>query len=131
MKHWTYGANNYYKTAAIYVEEAPWYIFFIEFLINWICDHFPAIPLPNIGKVKIKDEDIKYITYKEAYDDLAGLFHDKIHSPIFDWVYSKIKVTDIEVSYDKLKEEFYDKDKKYWDSLDEDIVEETQSGTIN
>ena len=56
MRSWTYGINNYYKTASIFLETAPWYIFVIEKVAEFICNIIPSILLPNI-KFRLKDKD--------------------------------------------------------------------------
>jgi len=56
MKSWSYGINSLYKTASIYLETAPWYIFAIRALSDFLCDSVPPITLPNF-KLRLKNED--------------------------------------------------------------------------
>lgn len=41
MKTWSYGINSYYKTATIWLEEGPWWIF----LLDRIVEFCPANPI--------------------------------------------------------------------------------------
>jgi len=127
MKNWTYGINNYYKTASISLETASWIIFAIENIAEFICDIIPPIPLPNI-KFRLKDKDSiefnqsEWTTVKEWYGDLSQLFHGVIHIPIFNFYYDRIKIKHIEMDYDELKEMFYEEDKEFWDDCENDKI---------
>ncbi len=115
MTRWSIGTNSYYYEGSILLEEAPWYVFLIEYLIDIVCNYFPSIPLPNI---KIKRYNETY-TLKEYYGTTFDLFHLYIHMPIFNWCYSKIKYKDIKFPYQMLEEYFSDKIEKT-DFLDYD-----------
>jgi len=127
MKSWAYGINNYYKTASISLETAPWHIFAIENIAEFICDIIPPIPLPNI-KFRLRDKDSiefnqsEWTTVREWYGDLSQLFHSVIHMPIFNFCWDRIESKYIEVDYDKLKEMFYKKDKEFFDDCENDKI---------
>lgn len=120
MRNWEYGINNYYKTATVYLETAPWHIFAIRRLSEFLCDIFPPIPMPNI-KIRLKDKDSielnesEYTTIKEWHGDFQQLFHIYIHMPIFNFCNDRIETKDIEIDYYKLKKLFYAEDKEFWD----------------
>jgi len=125
MKSWNYGINNYYKTASISLETAPWHIFAIEKIAEFICDNVPPIPLPDI-KFRLRDKDSiefnksEWTTLNEWYGDLSQLFHSVIHVPIFDFCQDRIKAKNIKIDYEKLKEMFYEENKKFWDDCEAD-----------
>lgn len=72
MTRWGIGTNNYHFTSSIILEEAPWYIFAIEFCIQWICHFMPPIPLPKI-KIKIDGEIEKLTSFKRDCDLIIRL----------------------------------------------------------
>ena len=127
MKSWSYGINNYYKTASISLETAPWHIFAIETITEIICDVIPPIPLPNI-KFRLKDEESiwhngsEWTTINEWYGDLCQLFHGVIHIPISDFCWDRIEIKRIEMDYDELKKMFYAENKKFFDDCEADKI---------
>ena len=121
MKSWTYAINSYYKTAHISLQTAPWPIFAIERITEFICDIIPPLPLPDI-KFRLRDkfsiecnDGQEWTTIREWYGDLSQLFHSMIHIPVFDFCRNKIKDKRIDFDYDKLKEMFYKENKEFWD----------------
>ena len=121
MKTWSYGINSLYRTAFIDLQTGPWWVFVLERAIEWCCDLALAIPLPNI-KIRLKDpEDIElngsdpWTTWKEWYGDLGQLFHSFVHMPVYDFCQRRIESKMVESDYDKVKEMFYEEDKKFWD----------------
>mgnify|MGYP001024237259 CR=1 FL=1 len=120
MRRWSTGTNDYYFTAGIFLEEAPWYIFFIENVIMWICHTLiPRIPLPNF--IKIKREGEEY-TLRSWYGTTADLFHIYVCCPITEWCWKKIKHYDIEVPYRMLREMIPDSIDPN-DNMDRDLEE--------
>jgi hypothetical protein len=102
MRKWSTGTNDYYFTSSIWLEEAPWYIFFIENAIMWICHNLiPRIPLPSF--IKITREGEEY-TLREWYGTTNDLFHCDVCIPITTWCWKKIKHNDIYFPYEMLKE---------------------------
>ena len=127
MKSWSYGINNYYKTASISLETASWHIFAIERITEFICDIIPPIPLPNI-KFRLRDKDSiefnqsEWTTFREWYGDLKQLFHGVIHILISDFCWDRIEMKCIEIDYDKLKEMFYEENKEFFDDCEADKI---------
>ncbi|MEA3414828.1 MAG: hypothetical protein U9R02_01510 [Thermodesulfobacteriota bacterium] len=121
MKSWNYGINSLYKTASIDLRTGHWWLFALERVAEFCCDIAPPIPLPNAKKRLRDQEDIElndgnsWTTWKEWYGDLSQLFHCFVHVPIFDFCQKRIKCKFIELDYDKVKEMFYQEDKKFWD----------------
>ena len=121
MKTWSYGINSLYKTASIDLRTGPWCLFALERTAEFCCDIIPSIPLPNAKKRLRDQEDIElnggnpWTTWKEWYGDLSQLFHCFVHVPIFDFCQKRIKCKFIELDYDKVKEMFYQADKRFWD----------------
>ena len=130
MKHWSYGINSYHRTASLLLNEAPWYVFFIEWLFDGIlsCVHVPKIPFPNIlpskrNKIEdcacknmakqCEDHDQLY-TLQEWYGDLGQWYHVNVCSPITEWAQKRVKSIDFEVDYDVLVQKF-SVDKAYFD----------------
>ena len=130
MKRWSYGINSYYKTSNLVLEEAPWYIFFIEWFGLFSCSYIPEIPFPDIlpkkrnkvddcvckrEKRHCEDHDELY-TLKEWYGDLRQWYHGAVCSPITEWTNGKIKQYMFKVSYEEVFENFYKSDKEFFDA---------------
>ena len=112
MRRIGYGINSYHKNVHLNVDFAPFWIFALENLIEFICGYLiPPIPLP---KIKIIREGEK-TTVREYYGDLQQTFHVYVHAPIFKYCYSRMDSKFIELDYEMAKKAFYDKDKKFWD----------------
>lgn len=120
MRRWTTGTNDYYYTAGIFLEEAPWYIFAIEHAIMWICHTLiPRIPLPSFIKIT---RDGEYYTLRSYYGTIADLFHAKICYAVTTWCWNKTKKYDIDFPYQMLENlipESIDKD----NDMDRDVDE--------
>lgn len=108
MRRWSIGRNNIYFDASIYLEDAPWYVFLLDDLVNQTCGYFPPIPLPKI-KFTPKDETEKY-TLRDWYGDTQQLFHAFVCAPITEWCYKKTKMELIGLPYFFLKEKFPSED---------------------
>ena len=124
MKNWSYGINSLYKTGHIFLEEAPWYVFAIARAVEWTCDYMPEIPFSDRS---IVDEDGNETTLKEYYGDLSQWWHCKVHDPIFQWAEKQKSTTTIEMSYEKIKELFYESNRKFFDDhekIDEELTDE-------
>ncbi len=126
MRSWSYGVNSLHKTASIYLDEAPFYIFFLDWLANVLCELIPTIPLPKI-RMRLKDpEDIecnggeKWTTLDEWYGDWSQAFHLFVHMPVFDFCTRKTKDECIPIGYKKLRKIFYERDKEYWDDIEKE-----------
>lgn len=110
MKRWYVGTNNYWYTASIGLEEAPWYIFALETAAQWTFDKIPSITLPPIKK-KLSEEDAKfhgesYTTWKDWWGDTQQLFHVYVCAPVVAYCYSRIKDISISLPYTYIKEIF-------------------------
>ncbi len=121
MKNWSYGINSIYKKANIYLEQAPWWVFTIDRIVEFLCNLSPPIPLPKI-KMRLKDrEDIElngggnWTTLRDWYGDLSQVFHCFVHMPVFDFCQKRIKCKSTEIDYARAKRMFYEEDKKFWD----------------
>ena len=121
MKSWGYGINSIYQKAHIYLEDASWWIFLVDRIVEFLCDHIPPISLPKI-KMKLKDrEDIEFnggselTTLREWYGDLNQVFHCFVHMPVFNFCQKRTRCKSIEIGYDKAKEMFYKGDEEFWD----------------
>lgn len=126
MKSWSYGVNSLNKTANIYLEEAPFYIFFLDWLTESLCELVPAIPLPRI-KIRLKNPDDiedndgkRWTTLDEWYGDWSQAFHLFVHMPVFDFCNARTNGRAISVGYKRLRKIFREKDKKYWDNIEKE-----------
>jgi len=121
MKTWSYGINSLYKTASVDLRTGPWLVFALERTAEFCCDILPSIPLPRAKKRLRNQEDIElnggnpWTTWKEWYGDLSQLFHCFVHIPIFNSCERIVKTRFLELDYDKVKEMFYEEDKRFWD----------------
>ncbi|MBA7632578.1 hypothetical protein ES703_40126 [subsurface metagenome] len=126
MKSWSYGVNSLYKTANIFLDEAPFYIFFLDWLVESLCELIPAIPLPRIkirlrNPGEIEDNDGKeWTTLDEWYGDLSQAFHLFVHMPVFDFCGARTDSRAISVGYKKLRKIFRERDKEYWDNIEKE-----------
>lgn len=121
MKNWSYGINSIYKTTRIYLEEAPWWVFTVDRIVEFLCDLVPPVPLPRI-RMKLKhSEDIEFngrnerTTLRDWYGDLSQGFHCFVHLPVFNFCQKRIRGKSIEIDYSKAREMFYEQDKEFWD----------------
>ena len=121
MKNWSYGINSIYKKANIYLEEASWWVFLVNRIVEFLCDLTPSISLPKI-KMRLKSrEDIEFnggsdwTTLRDWYGDLSQVFHCFVHMPVFYFCQKRIRCKSIEIDYSKAKEMFYGEDKEFWD----------------
>ena len=120
MKKWDYGINSYHKTAQIHVDEAAWWVFALDNLIEFICDIMPSIPFPKV-KLRLRDpEDIEineseWTTWKDWYGDLNQHFHLFVHCPVFEYCNKKMKSQSVDITYEKAREMFYDSDRKFFE----------------
>lgn len=98
MKSWHLGRNTLYKKAYVYVEEGPWWAFFIGEVSQWICHFIPPVPLPPIGK--IVDEGETY-NWRGWYGTFNSWWHGNVDDPIYFWAYKKIKRHTIKIPYNR------------------------------
>jgi len=121
MKLWSIGSNNIYFTSSIFLEEAPWYIFGLQILIQCICSFIPNIPLPKIKIIRENEET----NLRVWYGSISSLFHIFICEPISNWCYDKIETKSIEFPYFLLKEKFPESFKdteEYFNDEDSDRI---------
>ncbi len=85
MKTWSYGVNSIYKKVSIYLEEASWWVFVVDRVVEFLCDFMPSVPLPKI-EMRLKDkEEIEFnrgsewTTLRDWYGDLRQVFHCFVH----------------------------------------------------
>jgi len=111
MERWGVAVNSVYKTGHVYRQVGPWYIFFIEWLSETLCDFFgrlPSIPLPNwtICRDCFLGSDLldpgETTTLSAFYGDISDLLHCKIHEPIFQWCHKRYVETSMDADIDDL-----------------------------
>ena len=119
MKRWGYGINSYHKTAHIFCEIAPFYIFWLEDIVQTICAYLiPAIPFLKVP-LRLKDDEIewndgkRWTTYKDWCGDLSQWFCAHIDMPVFNFCTKCQKHYSIDVSYRKLRKSFYEMGKTF------------------
>lgn len=123
MQRWSVGQNNYWYTAVLFLEAAPWYIFALEATVRRVCDAIPPIPLPSI-KMKAQKgcDDEEYTTWKEWYGDVQQLFHSFVCCRVSDYCWRKTTSTSIALPYLYLRNTFPTQFQDIED--DEDVTEE-------
>ena len=130
MRRWGIGTNSLFKTASYDLEEAPWWIFAIEYSIEWLCDCVPSIPFPDI-KLKLlsqKDADDcndgdRVVSMKGWYGDLQQWFCAAVHMSLTNWCYRKMEITIVNSTWDWMIEH-HPEDMKRRAAPDEDILPE-------
>ena len=120
---WFIGENSYYRQVTIYLEEAPFYIFWLERVANYICDcmNYFDFKIPFTDKIKIKDEDGVSWTIYDYYGGSASMYHSFIHHPIIDYCFPRISYYTINMDWDEAKRRF----PKYfdWETLERESKE--------
>ena len=108
MERWGVGTNSVFRTANVYREVGPWWVFFVEWFSMFLCDLFhklPSIPLPNW---RVRGDDLiepeETVTMKEWYGDLQGLWHSKVDEPIIQWCLYKYETTVLTAEYGEVEE---------------------------
>lgn len=119
MQRWFLATNSYRKTASVFLEEAPWYIFALENVTFKICSLVPHIYIPFTDRIKIKDDDGEVYTIYEYYGDLNCLFHSFVCAPITSYCFSKTNTKHVEITWDKLKE----LDEELWTKGEQEHIE--------
>lgn len=139
MKSWSYGMNGYKRTAHIFLDEGPFYLFILGWIVDTVDEvlSFLEIPLPKIAmRLKdlgdIEDNDGKeWTTWYDQYGYWCCLYSLFIWSPVWAWITKRMVGNRvIEVPYDKMRELFYEDDKKWWDN-EEEAVEEMRKEEKN
>lgn len=125
MRRLGYGINSYLKTASIYVDYAPAWIFGLNDISDFLCSIIPPIPLPPIPirlfdkeSIEFNDGD-KWTTLKDWCGTLRDLVHLFIHTPIIEYCWRKIDGRVIAIDYSEARKVFYDRDKVFWDEQEE------------
>ena len=70
MKFYSIGFNDYWRTAAVYLEEVPLGLRLLEDFVTWICDILgrTRIPIPSFFPYKVKDkDDWKFMNTKDGW----------------------------------------------------------------
>jgi len=121
MRRWGYCINGYLKTASIFCEVAPFYIFWLEGIISTICAYLiPAIPFLKVP-LRLRGDEVewndgkRWTTCKDWWGDLSQWFHASVDMPVFDFCNKCKKHYSMEVPYRKLKKSFYEMSKDFWD----------------
>lgn len=132
MKRWGYGINSYHKTAHIFCEVAPFYIFWLEDIVQNICGYFiPAIPFPKIP-LRLKDDEMedndgkRWTTWKDWYGDLSQWFCGHVDMPVFNFCTKCQKHYSVGVPYQKLRKSFYEMGKDFFDKEEQRAKEMKQ-----
>jgi len=115
MRQWFIGFNDYWFTACIFLEETPFHLVVLDFLVERVCWLLDKIPfqLPR-KKFRLKDkEDWDYTKnndgwtdWREWYGGIGQLWHAFVCVPTTDFIYKKTKSDVIYLPYFFLKERF-------------------------
>ena len=136
MRVWGYGINSYHKTASIHIEDAAWWIWGLDWLVDKVCSFIIPIPLPPIP-IRLWDKDSiefnggkKWIKLNEWVDNLRGLFCCFVHQNVSNFCWKRIESKFLEIDYDKLRELLYDGDSKFWNECEQIDVDEGDDDNI-
>lgn len=121
MKRWGQAISSYHKTANIWCEVAPFYIFWLEDIVQTICAYLiPAIPFLKVP-LRLKDDELewnddkRWTTWRDWYGDLSQWFCGCVDMPVSHFCNKFKKDYSMEVSYHKLRKSFYEMSKDFWD----------------
>lgn len=116
MKQWDVGWNIQFKTAWCWVEEGPWWAFWLIYDCC-ICRWIPAIKFPKWLYVWVQDsgeEKVRY-SWKDWYGDLRQWATIAVEMPLQDRAYKYIKMTSIKLDFEQAKIDF----PKEWKRMEE------------
>jgi len=137
MKHWAIGTNNYWFTASIYLEETPFVLMCLEWVVGYVCYVLTIlnIKLPRI-KIRLKDKESwvdtekgdGWTTLREWYSDVGQTWHCFVCLPVTDLVWKYTKSKNISYPYFSLNrifpEEF--REEYDWDDRDKQFINQNR-----
>ena len=129
MRTWYISGNalKRYKYGSVDVEEMPWWLFVVDWWADYGCSFIPPIPFPKFFKITIHEDDgtTYESTPREYWGDLEQWYCGTVASPLTQWVFRhpKRKSYTVEIGYDKLREIFYESDKKWFDDFEKSTAE--------
>lgn len=133
MRRFSYGINSHYKTAHINIDIAPFYIFWLDSIVGFICSYFPRIPLPKIPFLFLDKSNIefndgkKWSNLKDWYGNLSAILGFHIYNPISDFCWKRQEHRFMKIDYDEVQKCFENLDKKFWDSQEDIGIEEDEN----
>jgi len=126
MERWGISSNGLYKKASVHCEEGPWWLFFLEWLNFTVCYWIPGIPFPRwkITRDSFLGSDLldegEETTLRDWYGDFNGFWHSKVCDPVYQKLWRKYKITNLELDYDEALEKFPDRMRWPWDEDDDE-----------
>jgi hypothetical protein len=122
MKTWSYGTNPLpqFRSGSVYLIEAPWWLLFIEWLIDHSHMFIPPIPFPNFPRRVWFFSDGEETTPEEWYGDLQMLWCSTVCGPVFNWIFMHPRRVEyvFDLGYDKIREVLGAQDEKYFERQD-------------
>ncbi len=126
MKTWTIAANNLpeCRKGSVVCIERPWFVS----LLDWAAAYPLGYPTSWLHKIKFPDwfkraRDPDYPdeldSLRDWYGDLGVIWWMKVPEPLMEWCHKHSKEHHIEIGYDKLKVEFYEDSKDYFNEMEE------------
>lgn len=109
MQRWYIARNNFWFTAAIEMEETPWYLVLLETVVMHVCGwlhYLNWLPTKRL---------------RENYGSVGELFHCFVCMPTVDFVYKYTDMKRIDVPYFALKDQFPEAFMEDDEPFDDDI----------
>lgn len=116
MQKWGVGLNGYHRTCSLWLDEGPWWSFWLQDAACWVCDHIPKWKVPFVSLFKVKDGGNTYTVAERYGDTWHDLFHVFVCGPVVQWAFGKVtKRYGLPVEWELGKVLFYKDDPERWD----------------
>lgn len=129
MKTYSIGTNDYWFTASLCLDEVPIGLYFLEWIVSWMCYFTPSIPLPGI-KFRLKNKyswdyttnNDGWTTLRDWFGDTQQLFHCHVCVPVHNFVWKHTKTIRLNLPYEFAREKFPDDCMESESDWDEDDI---------
>lgn len=118
MQHWSWGGNDIWKTGCISLHDTPAWRHYLCLAVDWLAYLTHWIKFPRWPRW-YDNELGEYINPRDYWGDLGCLILCYWLTPLYNFEYKQDKGYHIEIGYDRLKEIFYERNKEYFDELEE------------
>lgn len=118
MQKWWVGVNTIHKTCGVFLDEGPWWVWWLQDVSWWVCDHIPQWRIPFLNRIHIVRDGEDYTFAEWNGGTIHTLWHSFIDMPLTDWCCKHIETKRIPMEWDACKSMFYDDHPGLWDEED-------------